>query len=132
MAKVEVRVEETTEEAKRRPVREASHKMFLAGVGAVVVVQEAIADWMLRFIERGEIVEQEARQLVRDRMERRRHQVRKVVDKRQRGDDPEAELEEQVEVFLDRMNVPTKSDIDALSAKITELSKKVDALKAAS
>jgi poly(hydroxyalkanoate) granule-associated protein len=131
MAKVEVRVEETPEEAKRRPVREASHKMFLAGVGATVVVREAIADCMLRFIERGEIVEQETRQLLRDRMERRRHQVRKVVDKRKKGDAPEAELEEQVEVFLDRMNVPTKSDIDALGAKITELTKKVDELKEA-
>jgi poly(hydroxyalkanoate) granule-associated protein len=131
MAKVEVRVEETTEEAKRRPVREASHKMFLAGVGAAVVVQEAITDSMVRFIERGEIVEQETRQLLRDRMERRRHQVRKVVEKRKKEEDPEAELEEQVEVFLDRMNVPTKSDIDALGAKITELTKKVDELKEA-
>jgi poly(hydroxyalkanoate) granule-associated protein len=131
MAEVEVRVEETTEEAKRRPVREASHKMFLAGVGAAVVVQEAIADCMLRFIERGEIVEQETRQLIRDRMARRKHQVRKVVDKRKKEEDPEAELEEQVGAFLGRMNVPTKSDIDALGAKITELTKKVDELKEA-
>jgi polyhydroxyalkanoate synthesis regulator phasin len=29
------------------------------------------------------------------------------------------------------MNVPTKADIDALSGKITELSKKVDELKKA-
>jgi polyhydroxyalkanoate synthesis regulator phasin len=29
------------------------------------------------------------------------------------------------------MNVPTKSDIDALSAKITALTKKVDELKSA-
>jgi hypothetical protein len=28
------------------------------------------------------------------------------------------------------MNVPTKSDIEKLSAKITELSKKIDELKA--
>jgi polyhydroxyalkanoate synthesis regulator phasin len=36
-----------------------------------------------------------------------------------------------MEDLLGRMNVPTKNDIDALSAKITALTKKVDELKKA-
>ena len=34
-----------------------------------------------------------------------------------------------LETILGRMNVPTKSDIETLSAKISELSRKVDELK---
>ena len=33
--------------------------------------------------------------------------------------------------MMDKMDIPTKSDIDALSAKIATLSKKVDELKKA-
>ena len=39
------------------------------------------------------------------------------------------ELDKRVEELLGRMNVPTKGDIEALSAKITALTKKVDELK---
>ena len=85
MAEVEVRVEEPVEEAGQRPVREATHKVFLAGVGAAAVVQEAAVDCMARFVERGEIVEQETRQILRDRMAKRKHQVRKVVDRRKKA-----------------------------------------------
>jgi polyhydroxyalkanoate synthesis regulator phasin len=38
-------------------------------------------------------------------------------------------MEKRVEDLLTRMNVPTKSDIQNLSAKIEALSKKVDELK---
>jgi poly(hydroxyalkanoate) granule-associated protein len=131
MAKVEVKVEGTEEETEKRPVRETTHKVVLAGVGAAAVAQEALADCLARFVERGEIVEQETRQIFRDRMARRRHQVRKLVERRTEAlQDSEAELEAEVQGLLDRMNVPSKSDIDALSAKITELSKKVDELNA--
>lgn len=41
----------------------------------------------------------------------------------------EAILDERIEGILTRLNVPTKSDIDTLSKKISDLSAKVDALK---
>jgi poly(hydroxyalkanoate) granule-associated protein len=40
-------------------------------------------------------------------------------------------MDKRIEEILDRLNVPTKSDIEALSAKITALTKKVDELKKA-
>jgi len=52
-------------------------------------------------------------------MEKRRWEARRAED----------ELEKRMEDLLQRMNVPTKSDIEALSAKITALSKKMDELK---
>jgi poly(hydroxyalkanoate) granule-associated protein len=86
---------------------------------------------MARFVERGEIVEQDARQMLSGTMANRKHQVRKVVDRRKKTpQDSDAELEAEVQGMLDRRNIPSKGDIDALSAKITELTKKVDELNA--
>jgi poly(hydroxyalkanoate) granule-associated protein len=85
---------------------------------------------MAKLVELGEEVELQTRQRVRDRMEQRKHQVRKMAGKREKAAaDAEAEMEAQVRGFLDRMNVPTKDDIDALGAQVTELTKKVDELK---
>ena len=41
----------------------------------------------------------------------------------------EDEVSKRVESVMDRMSVPSKADIDALSEKISILSKKVDELK---
>jgi poly(hydroxyalkanoate) granule-associated protein len=85
-----------------------------------------------RLLERGADVERETRDLLRGRMEKRRHQIRKVAGKREQVvADAEAELETQVSSFLERMNVPSKDDINALGAQVAELTKKVDELKTA-
>jgi poly(hydroxyalkanoate) granule-associated protein len=130
MAKVEVVVQEASEEAEDMQLREATHKLFLASLGAAAMVQDRVSACMAKLVELGEEVELETRQRVRDRMEQRKHQVRKMAGKREKAAaDAEAEMEAQVRGFLDRMNVPTKDDIDALGAQVTELTKKVDELK---
>jgi polyhydroxyalkanoate synthesis regulator phasin len=53
--------------------------------------------------------------------------MREMVDKRRKVS--QGGLEKRIEDILDRMNVPTKSDIEQLSAKITALSHKIDELK---
>lgn len=116
--KVEVVVEEPTGE-ERNPFLEATRKVLLASIGAVAVAQEELETFVNRLVERGEIAEQDGRKLVRDLMERRKKEAKKAED----------ELDKRMEEILDRMNVPTKSDIEALSAKITALTKKVDELK---
>jgi len=118
MAKVEVNVEEAPEE-ERSSLLEATRKVLLASMGAVALAQEELENFVNKLVERGEIAERDGKQLVRDVMERRRKETQKAED----------ELEKRMEDLLDRMNVPTKSDIEALSAKITTLSKKVDELK---
>lgn len=132
MAKVEVVVEEASEEAEDVQLREATHKLFLASLGAAAMVQDRVSACMAKLVELGEDVELEARQRVRDRMEQRKHQVRKMAGRREKAaGDAEAEMEAQVRGFLDRMNVPSKDDIDALGTQVTELTKKVDELKKA-
>jgi len=106
-------------EEERNPLLEAVRKVLLASVGAVALAQEEVEDFVNKLVERGEIAEKDGRTLVRDMMEKRKKQTARA----------EEELDQRIEELLHRMNVPTKGDIEALSAKITELTKKVDELK---
>jgi poly(hydroxyalkanoate) granule-associated protein len=119
--KVEIVVEEGSEEMERNPLLEATRKVLLASIGAVALAQEEIEAFGNKLVERGEIAEKDGKNLVRDVMDKRKKEAKKAED----------ELDKRIEDLLDRMNVPTKSDIEALSAKITALSKKVDELKKA-
>jgi poly(hydroxyalkanoate) granule-associated protein len=110
-------------EMKESSLAGAARRVLLASVGAVVLAQEEIEDFVNRLVEKGEIAEKDGKKLVKDILERRKKETAKVekeVDDR---------IESIVEKVLGRMNVPTKSDIDALSKKIGELSQKVEDLK---
>jgi polyhydroxyalkanoate synthesis regulator phasin len=117
--KVEVVVEDAPEEAEVNPVVALARRVVLAGVGAVVLTQEEIEKLVGRLVERGEIAEKDGKKLVQEAMEKRKKDAQKGQD----------ELDKRMEEILARMNVPTKKDIEALSAKITALTKKVDELK---
>jgi poly(hydroxyalkanoate) granule-associated protein len=132
MAEVEVVVNTVEDEEESASVQEASRKMALAWLGALSMVQDVLADCASKCVDRGVEVEQVARRRVRERMEQRKHQVRKVVQ-RQRAEVEavEDDLTGEVEGILATMDVPSKSDIETLTAKVTELSKKVDELKEA-
>jgi polyhydroxyalkanoate synthesis regulator phasin len=119
--KAEVVVEEPAEETEmeRSPLLEMTRKVLLAGIGAVALAQEEIESFVNKLVERGEIAERDGKKLVREVMDKRKKEAKKGQD----------EVEQRVDDLLSRMNVPTKSDIDALSAKITALAKKVDELK---
>ncbi len=122
MAKeVEIVVEEPVEGEERNPFMEMTRKVLLASIGAVALAQEEVEHFVNKLVERGELAEQDGKKLVRDVMEKRKKEAKKAED----------EVDKRLEELLARMNVPTKSDIDALSAKITALTKKVDELKSA-
>ena len=101
-------------------------RVLLAGVGAMALAQEEVEDFVNKLIERGEIAEKDGRKLVNDIMERRKSKSQESTQRL------EEEVERRMENLLNRMNVPSKSDIEKLNAKITELSKKVDTLKKSS
>jgi poly(hydroxyalkanoate) granule-associated protein len=117
--KVEVKVEEA-EEMERKPLLDAARKVLLASIGAVALAQEEVEDFVNKLVERGEIAEKDGKKLIRETMEKRKKEAKKAED----------QLDKRMEEILDRMNVPSKSDIEALSAKISALTKKVDELKA--
>jgi poly(hydroxyalkanoate) granule-associated protein len=122
MPEVEVNVvEEETAEKELNPFLEATRKVLLAGVGVVALAQEEAESFVNKLVERGELAEKDGRQLIKDMMERRKKAAEEVEE--------EVDLDVRIERILHRLNVPTKSDIDALSRQITALTQKVDELK---
>ena len=117
--KVKVTAESANGAEERNPLLEAVRKVLLASIGAVALAQEEIEDFINKLVERGEIAEKDGRKLVHEVMEKRKKDAEKAED----------EFSKRVEEILERMNVPTKGDIDSLGEKITTLSKKVDDLK---
>ncbi len=110
-------VEEAQKE--RSPLLDGARKVLLAGVGAVALAQDEAEDFVNKLVERGEIAERDGKKLMRELLEKRKKQAKKV----------ESSLDKRIEEILGRMNVPTKSDVQALSERVAALTKKVEELK---
>jgi len=118
------KTEEVVEEPKDKneaSLTEMLRRVMLATIGAVAIAQEEIEAFVNRLVERGEIAEQDGKKLVSEMKEKRKSKTAKVED----------EVSKNLEGVLKRMNIPSKADVDALSQKITTLSKKIDDLKKA-
>ena len=114
--------EELLDENGPNPMLEMARNVLLAGIGAVALTQEEIEKFVHKLIERGAIAEKDGRKLISDVMEKRRRKAEEV------SVDAEETYEGRMEAAMARMNIPSKSDIDALSRKITILTEKVDEL----
>jgi poly(hydroxyalkanoate) granule-associated protein len=119
---VEAPVSET-KPAESGSLVDAVHKVLLAGIGAMALAKEDMEDLVGKLVERGEIAEADGRKMMKDVMARRKKQASEQTKK------AEDVLDQRVEDVMSRMNIPTKDEIEALSAKITALTKKVDELK---
>lgn len=117
----EMVAEHTNGKEEQNALLEAARKVLMASIGAFALGKDEIEDFVDRLIERGEIAEKDGRKLVREVMDKRKKQAEKAED----------EVSKRVENALDRMSVPSKADIETLSDKITQLSKKIDDLKKA-
>ncbi len=114
-------VEPATDGADRNLLLDYVRKVLLASIGAVALAQDEMEDFVNKLVERGQIAEQDARKLIKDVTERRTRTTAKA----------EETLDRRVEDLLSHMTVPTKTDLDMLSAKISALTKKVEELKKA-
>ena len=125
---VEVQVRDVAEEG-----QDASHsfielvrKVLLAGVGAVAMSRDETEQFVNKLVERGELAQKDAEKLLRDVQSRLRvsrpdvqEQAEKVTNRAQQG----------MEDFLNRLNIPSKRDIEDLSAKIAQLAARVEELR---
>ncbi|MBP6472326.1 MAG: phasin family protein [Chloroflexi bacterium] len=121
MAKIEIIEEEVSEES--NALLDAVRRVLMAGIGAVVLAQEEVEEFVNKLIDRGEIAEKDGRKLINEVVEKRK---KKAQDTTHTAQD---EVDKRLEGLLDKLNIPTKSDIDALNAKVTELTAKVETLK---
>jgi poly(hydroxyalkanoate) granule-associated protein len=108
----EVVIEETS-------ILDSLRRVLLASVGVVALTIEEVGELVDKLVERGEIAEQEGKKLIGEIKEKRMKKT----------DEAEDLAASRVREMMDKMDIPTKSDIADLSAKIATLSKKVDELK---
>ncbi|WP_420645393.1 phasin family protein [Candidatus Leptofilum sp.] len=118
-----IAIEEEAIEEGKNPFVEGIRRVLLAGVGAVSVAQDEAEKFVHRLVEKGEIAEKDGRALLNDLAENRKQRAQ---ESSKRVSD---ELEKRMESLLNRMNIPTKSDIEKLSNKVAELTKKIETLK---
>jgi poly(hydroxyalkanoate) granule-associated protein len=125
---VEVKVRDVVEEGKDagHSFVELLRKMMLAGVGAVAMSRDESEQFVAKLVERGELAQKDAEKLLRDVQSRLRQsrpdvqeQAEKVTTRAQQG----------MEDFLNRLNIPSKRDIEDLSAKIAQLAARVEELR---
>lgn len=117
MTKIEIEEEVYAEE--KNSLLEGARRVLMAGLGVVNLAQEEMEEFVTKLVDRGEIADKDGRKLIADLKKRRKEKAKEV----------EASLEGRIEGLLDRMNIPTKRDVDELSAKISNLAEKVDKLK---
>jgi poly(hydroxyalkanoate) granule-associated protein len=97
---------------------EASRKVLLASIGAVAIAQEEMEDFVDKLIERGEIAEKDGKKLVGEMKEKRKKHALEM----------EEEMSQKVRETLQRMNIPTRADLEKLTSSIATLSQKIDEL----
>ena len=119
-ADIEELVEQVQQEAKEKvsPLLDAVRRVLLASIGAVALAADEIEDFVNKLVERGEIAEKDGRKLVKD-----------VLERRKEMSPIEQKLDRQMDRFLTRLNIPTRDDVESLSARIADLSRKIDELK---
>jgi poly(hydroxyalkanoate) granule-associated protein len=128
LEKAKKTVSDTAEQVQKSQVVTMTHQALLASIGAGVLAKEETEKFLKVLIERGTIAEAESRKMMKEAMERRKKATKRAMRGSKKA---EAEMDKRVEDVLARMNIPTKAEIEALSAKITTLTKKVDELKKA-
>lgn len=101
----------------RGPLYETTRMVLLAGIGAISLAQDEINAFLDRLVERGEMAEADARKLVRE-----------VMDRREKL---ERERRDQVRETRKAVGEPaaTRSDIEALNARIAELTRQIEELR---
>ncbi len=103
------------ETTKRGPLYETTRMVLLAGIGAVSLAQDEINNFVDRLVERGELAETDARKLVRE-----------VMDRREKLENERREHTKSTKVPA----AATQADIEALNARIAELTRKIEELRA--
>ncbi len=104
------------EKKSRGTLYDVTRTILLAAVGAASLAQDELTHFVDRLVERGEMAEADARKLVKE-----------VMDRRERL---ERERKQQMEKQASGEAV-TKADIEALTARIAELSRQIEELKKA-
>ncbi|WP_304640118.1 phasin family protein [Pseudomonas sp.] len=104
-----------------------AHQIWLAGLGAYAKAGKEGVEYFKTLVNEGEELEKQGKELVSERMEAVTSKVESFKERIQaraggRFNKVEEVFDERVASTLERMGIPTKKDIDQLSAKLDLLS----------
>jgi poly(hydroxyalkanoate) granule-associated protein len=119
-------IDDQDETADTPPVAEMLRRMLLASIGAVAITFDEAERFIQRLVERGELAQKDGEKVLNEMMERFRQQPQEMQSK---AEDVGGKVENNLEQFMGRMGVPSKRDIDELSAKVAQLAVRVEELR---
>lgn len=114
-------------------VKAYAHKVWLAGLGAYVKAGQEGADYFKDLVKAGESVEKQGKKLVTEQVEAANSQITAQLESVKTSvfgvkekvevklDKVEKAFDNRVASALNRMGIPSKQDVEALSAKLDEL-----------
>lgn len=88
-------------------------KMTMAGAGLAIMTTEKIQEFADELVKKGEITEKEAKEAVNEYVEK----------SKQAKKDLEGKMEQWVTGFLNRMNIPTRKELDEIKERLARLEK---------
>jgi poly(hydroxyalkanoate) granule-associated protein len=124
----------------QKELQESAHKIWLAGLGALSAAGETGSRVFQQLVEKGEGVEGESRarfQETREQVEETLGQARERIDARLKEaktrvegtvDDVLKKVDERFTEALHRFGVPTREEIQSLTQRVEELTRKVEQL----
>ena len=124
MAEEIVVEEELNDETSENIIVNNTRRVLLAAIGLGTLAYENAEKVVQRLVDKGELAEEDGRSILQTLAEKR---AEKVQASNQRVKE---EVERRMASLLNRMNMPSKQDIDQLNEKIALLSSKVEALLA--
>ncbi|PDW01701.1 phasin family protein [Candidatus Viridilinea mediisalina] len=114
------------------PLFDVVRRMILAGFGAFALTRDEAEQFLNRLVERGEIAQKDAQQLIDETLAKfRQASVPPTSQVESNVNNLSHQVETGLEQMLNRMNIPSKRDIDELSAKIAQLAARVEELRRA-
>ncbi|HDZ56812.1 MAG TPA: poly(3-hydroxyalkanoate) granule-associated protein PhaI [Pseudomonas xinjiangensis] len=127
MAKVDAVKAEENALSFASDVRNYAHQIWLAGLGAYAKAGKDGAEYFKSLVSEGEELEKQGKELVSERVEAVSSKVESFKERVQaraggRFNKVEQVFDERVASALSRMGIPSKKDIDQLSAKLDLLS----------
>jgi poly(hydroxyalkanoate) granule-associated protein len=104
---------------------ESIKRLLTAGLGAFALTYDEAEKFVGRLVERGQLAQKDGEKLLSEVRTRFQARMPELPQAEKMGD----RVEHGVEEFLNRLNIPSKRDIDELSAKIAQLSARVEELR---
>lgn len=125
---VEVTVKEVEDAAAKagNTLFEGLRKLVLASIGVIAMTRDEIEAFVNKLVERGELAQKDAEKLLGEVQSRLR---RNATNAETQAEKVGLRVEQGIEGFLNRLNIPTKRDIEDLSTKIAHLAARIEDLR---